>query len=429
MTTAPIIPVELIAPMFNPQTFASPKRVDEIMSVIRRDYPLAVAEVPGYDRHWIVSKWSDLREISRQDEIFRSNENSKTLVTHAGQEMIRDFTGGKPNFLQTLVQMDPPEHPAYRAVTAPLFTPQAVAQREGFVRELAKKYVDKFLASGPTLDFAKNIAFEYPLEVILTVAGVPREDHAHILQLAQWFFNYVDPDLRRPDSNPEDPEQVVKTWRMVLKFYEEYAEKITSERRSCPRDDVATILANAKIDGCPMSNGALASYFLILGTAGHDTTAATTAMSMWVLAERPELLARLKSNPDDLPKFIEEAIRWTCPVKHFIRTAARDYELRGQTIKKGDRLYLSYISANRDEEIFENPFTFDIDRQNNRQQVGFGYGGHTCLGQHFARLEMRKFWEELLPRLRSVTLAGVPTVGMSELVAGPKYVPVTFEAE
>src|SRR6516165_4099949 len=329
--TARIIPTELVAPMFKPQTFASPKLVDEIMTVIRRDYPLAIAEVPGFDPHWIVSKWSDLREVTRQDAIFHSNENSKTLVTHAGQQMIREYTGGKPNLLETLVQMDPPEHVSYRAVTAPLFTPQAVAQRENFVRDIARKYVDKFLSLGPTLDFAKEIAFEYPLEVILTVTGIPREDHAQILQLAQWFFNYADPDLRRPDSNPEDPEQVVKTWQMVLKFYEDYSEKIAADRRLCPREDVATILANAQINGCPMSKSATASYFLILGTAGHDTTAATTATAMWVLAERPDLLARLKANPADLPKFIEETIRWASPLKHFIRTATRDYDLRGQT--------------------------------------------------------------------------------------------------
>ena len=137
----------------------------------------------------------------------------------------------------------------------------------------------------------------------------------------------------------------------------------------------------------------------------------------------------MKAQPEDIPKFIEEVVRWATPVKHFIRTAARDYQLRGQTIKKGDRLYLSYVSANRDEEVFSDPFTFNIDRPANKQQIAFGYGAHMCIGQHLAKMELRVFWQELLPRLDWVTLAGTPKVAMSELVPGPKSVPIRFSAK
>ena len=425
--TAPRIPTELVAPLFSPKTFASPQQVDALLKKLRDEYPLAIAEVPGYDPHWIVTRWEDLREITRQDEIFHSNDHSKSLVTQMGQQMIEAYSGGKPNILETLFHMDPPVHAAYRAVAAPLFMPQAIAKREEFVRGLAQKYVDKMIANGPALDFAKEIAFLYPLEVVLSVVGVPESEHAHILELAQWFFNYADPDLMRPGANPMDPDEVIKTWTIVWEEFQEYSRKLTSERKTCPRDDVLTVLANAQVNGCPMSHSATSSYLLILGTAGHDTTAATTAVAMWVLAEQPELLARLKANPKDIPKFIDEAVRWTCPVKHFIRSAAQDYELSGQTIKKGDLIYLSYMSANRDESVFEDPYTFNIDRAPNRH-IGFGYGGHICLGQHLARMELRVFWETLLPRLESVSLDGVPKMAESEFVGGPKSVPIRFKA-
>ena len=203
--TTPTIPVELIGPLFNPQSFANPQLIDDILLQVRENYPLAVAEVPGFAPHWIVSKWSDLREITRQDDIFHSNENSKTLVTEAGQQMIYEYTGGKPNLLETLVHMDPPVHGKYRAVAAAQFMPAAIAAREGMVRGIAHKYIDKLIANGPEIDFAKEIAFYYPLEVIMTVTGAPPEDLSKILQMAQWFFNYVRPRSEAPRFQPRRP--------------------------------------------------------------------------------------------------------------------------------------------------------------------------------------------------------------------------------
>jgi len=167
------------------------------------------------------------------------------------------------------------------------------------------------------------------------------------------------------------------------------------------------------------------SYFVIISTAGHDTTAATTATGMWQLAEHPELLARLKADPALIPGFVEETIRWASPVQQFVRSAVEDYAVGGQTIRKGDLVYLSYVSANRDESVFERPFEFDPTRSPNRH-IGFGYGAHICLGQHLARLEMKSFWEELLPRLEHVEMAGEGRYTESEFVSGPKSVPIRF---
>lgn len=168
------------------------------------------------------------------------------------------------------------------------------------------------------------------------------------------------------------------------------------------------------------------SYLVIASSAGHDTTAATTATAMWVLAKRPELLRQLQEKPDLIKGFVEESIRWASPVQQFTRSAAADYELRGRHIKKGDLLYLSYVSGNRDEDQFEDPFTFNPERWPNRH-IGFGYGLHICLGQHLARLEMKALWEELIPRLESVEMNGEGYMAESEFVCGPKSVPIRFK--
>ncbi len=423
--STPIIPTEMVAPLFAPSTFGQRGVVDDLLAKLRRDYPLAVAEVPGFDPHWIVTKAADIREITRQDTLFLSAERSKTLISRDGEALMRHYTGGRPHIFRTLVHMDEPEHTQYRNVTASTFLPQNISKLETKVKATAKAYVDKLAAMGPECDFAADLAFHYPLEVVHDLIGIPREDHAKMLRLTQWLFTYADPDLRRPGSDLSDPQEIIRTWNIVYSEFKEYYEEIIRDRRACPRDDVASQIANGKVGGCPMEERAMISYFVIASTAGHDTTSATTATSMWKLAETPGLLERLQADPALVPGFVEESIRWATPVQQFTRSAAEDYQLRGQTIRKGDMLYISYVSGNRDEDAFESPFEFRPERTPNRH-VGFGYGGHMCLGQHLARLEMRLFWQELLPRLASVEMAGEGKMAESEFVCGPKSVPIRF---
>jgi cytochrome P450 len=421
----PIIPTELIAPIFDPATYTDPPRVDAIFARLRRDYPLAVAEVPGYDPHWIVTRNADIREITRQDEIFHNGDRSKMLVSKAGEQLIREYTGGQPNILKTLVHMDEPEHTDYRNVTQDAFLPQAVASLEPQIRETARDFCERLARLGTDCDFAADIAFRYPLKVVGDIIGVPEADQPTLLRLTQWMFNYADPDLRRPGATPTDPLEQTKTWKMVYDEFKSYYDGVITDRQKCPRSDLASVIANAKVNGCPMERHGQISYFIIASTAGHDTTAATTAAAMWVLAEHPEILPFLKADLNRIPVFLEEVIRWATPVKHFVRSAARDYELRGQRIEKGDLLYLAYASGNRDEEAFPDPNTFKADRKPNRH-IGFGFGNHICLGQHLARLELRVFWEELIPRLEAVELAGKPQLAVADLVCGPKSVPIHY---
>jgi len=427
MRAAPTIPVDLIAPAFNPATFGIGKRevIDALFTRLRRDYPLALAEVPGYDPHWIVTKYDDIREISRQDHLFHSADRSKTLASQLAEQLMRGYTGGLPTIFKTLVHMDDPEHAEHRAVTQPHFYPQAIAKLEPQIRQTARRYVDEFLGRGQGADFATELAFRYPAEVVLTLIGVPKQDHAKMLDLTHWLFTYADPDLCRPGANITDPAEIIKTWDIVYHEFKDYYASMIASRQQCPVDDLTSVIANGRVGGCPMSERNMISYLVIASTAGHDTTAATTAMGMWTLAENPAVFQAVKANPALLPTFVEETIRWTSPVQQFVRSATEDYVLRGQQIRKGDLLYLSYISANRDEDVFPDPFRFDPARMPNRH-IGFGYGPHICLGQHLARMEMRILWEELLPRLASVEMAGPGKFAESEFVCGPKSVPIRY---
>lgn len=422
---ASTIPTDLIAPAFDPATFGRRGAVHEIFRRLRAEYPLALAEVPGFDPHWVVTRHADLREITRQDRVFHSSERSKTLASQLAEQLMREYTGGAPHIFKTLVHMDEPEHTAYRQVTQAQFMPQSLDRLADGIRATARHHVDRMRDLGGACDFATEVAFLYPLQVIMDIIGVPPEDHARMLRLTQWLFTYADPDLCRPGANITDPAEIIKTWDIVYREFKDYYEGVIRDRRACPRDDVASLIANGKVNGCPMDERAMISYYVIASTAGHDTTSATTATAMWVLAEQPALLARLKSNPALIPGFVEESIRWATPVQQFVRSAAEDYELRGQQIRKGDLLYLSYVSANRDEEVFDDPYEFRPERSPNRH-IGFGYGGHVCLGQHLARREMRAFWEELIPRLESVEMADEGRMAESEFVCGPKSVPIRY---
>lgn len=419
------IPTELVAPIWNPSAYKNREAIEDIFTILRRDYPLSIAEVPGYDPHWIVTKYKDVREVSRLDDIFHSGDVSKTPVPKVAEQMMKDYSGGCPHIFRTLVHMDKPDHTEYRNVLKDIFMPQSIAGYEDSIRTTVRRYIDD-MATKTEIDFASDVASLYPLEVIGDLIGLPKQDHATMLRWTQWFLSYADPDLCRPGSKLDDPEHQIKTWQIVYDEIKAYFEAVIKDRQANPRNDVASLISNGKIYGGPMDERAMVSYFTIASTAGHDTTAATMGNTMWILARNPELLARMKREPALIPGFVEEAIRISTPPMSFIRSATQDYELSGRQIKKGDRLYVSYLSANKDEEVFDEPFTFKPDRSPNRH-IGFSYGGHICLGQHLARLEMRLLWEELIPRLESLEMASEGKWQESEFVCGPKFVPIRYK--
>ncbi|MGE0482973.1 MAG: cytochrome P450 [Gammaproteobacteria bacterium] len=422
MTT---IPTDLIAPLFDPATFARRGAIDELLRTVRREFPLARAEVPGYDPHWIVSRYADIQAVSRQNDLFHNADRSATLIPQLGEQLVQEFTGGDYNLFRSLVQLDGAEHKSYRRVLFQALSAGAVSRFEASIRATAKAQLIKLEEAGGALDWSSAIASAYPLRVVLDIIGVPEDQHDDMLRLTQWLFSWADPDLCRPGTDPREPQQQPRTWKIVFDEFDACFSDLIERRRREPRDDLASLIANAAIDGSALEHTRAISYFAILATAGHDSTAHTTATAMWEMAERPALFARVRDNPAQLDRFVDESIRWTTPVKHFVRHATADCELAGQRVARGDRLYLAYPSGNRDEAEFEEPFEFRPDRARNRH-LGFGYGGHVCLGQHLARLEMRILWEVLLPRLEAVEMDGEGRLIASEFVSGPKSVPIRY---
>ncbi|HEY2048542.1 MAG TPA: cytochrome P450 [Caulobacteraceae bacterium] len=420
----PAAPQDILATVVDPKAHADPPRINAAYAWLRRNDPLALAELPGLDPFRIVTKHADILEISRDNRLFPYGDFPST---HAPPEQVERGraarAAGRP-LLYTLVQMDEPDHMKYRALTQAWFMPQNIRKLEAHTRELAREAVARMEAMGGECDFVNEVALHFPLRVIMGILGVPREDEPRMLKLTQELFGATDPDLRRNEGGATPEARQADIQATMADFFN-YFNALTEDRRARPRDDVASTIANATIDGQPISAFDAVSYYLIIATAGHDTTSSSTAGAMWALAERPAELAKVRSNPALISGLVDESIRWTTPVRHFMRSAAQDTTVRGQAIAKGEWLMLCYPSGNRDEEVFEDPDEFRVDRSPNRH-LAFGYGAHLCLGQHLAKMEMRILWEELLPRLSSVGLAGEAKLSEASFVNGPKTLPIRY---
>lgn len=426
----PNISEETAITIVDPYAYADGDRVDQAFAKLRAEMPLGVAQPPGFEPFWVVTKHKDIMQVERQNDIFHNGDKATTLVDINTDTAVREMMGGSPHLVRSLVQMDNPDHKNYRRITADNFMPQELKALEVQVRKIAKSFVDHMeevgRANDGVCDFAKDVAFLYPLHVIMELLGVPSSDEPKMLKLTQELFGAADPELNRTGKERGDPKEALAALSGTVAEFIEYFSAVTEDRRKNPRADIASVIANGKIDGEPLGVLEAMSYYIIVATAGHDTTSSTTAGAMWALAERPEELRKVKEDPKLIPMMVEESIRWVTPVKHFMRSATQDTELSGQKISKGDWMMLCYPSGNRDEDMFDDPFEFKVNRQPNRH-IAFGHGAHICLGQHLARMEMRALWEELLPRLDHVEIAGTPTRMLANFVCGPKSVPIRFK--
>ena len=422
----PILPAEIAAALVDPKAYGEWDGLHEKFAWARVNMPLGVAENPGFDPFWAVTRHADILEISKNNARFASAVRSPTLIDRASEALVRPITPNQDGHLiRSLVQMDAPDHMKYRLLTQQWFMPKNLRTIEARIRDIAKDTVEKMLALGGECDFAKEVAAEYPLRVVMSILGVPPEDEPRMLMLTQQLFGPTDPEINRARSEITDPAQAIQMLQFVIADFEAYFSAITADRRANPRDDLASVIANGMVNGAPIPEREANSYYIIVATAGHDTTSASTAGAIMELAKNPELFTRYRQPGANYAGLIEEAIRWSTPVQHFFRTATEDCELHGQKISKGDWLMLCYTSGNRDEAVFDDPFTFNPDRAPNNQ-VAFGFGGHVCLGQHLARMEMRILMEELLPRLSSLELAGEPARVESTFVGGLKRLPIRF---
>jgi cytochrome P450 len=379
--------------------------------------------VEGYDPFWVVTKHADVTAISRDNTLYSNAVRSAVCMPKAQIDYITSVTGC-PHYIHSLVHLDGEEHKTIRDLTQAWFMPNSIQKLDGKLRELAKASVDKMQASsGSVIDFVGDVALYYPLHIIMEILGVPAEDEPMMLKLTQEIFGSEDPAVKRKSGEQASKVDAGAALMNAVAGFNAYFRALNENRLLHPRDDVATLLAQAVVDGAPLSERHRLGYYVILAAAGHDTTSSSASMGMWALSRQPGLLARLKADRSLIPQFIDEAIRFATPVRHFMRTATADTEVRGRKIAKGDWLMLCYGSANRDEEVFDKPSEFNIDRKPNRH-LAFGFGGHVCLGQHLAKMELRILFEEIISRLDSVTPEGEMELMASRIVGGPKHLPV-----
>jgi hypothetical protein len=414
------IPDAIAADLVDPAAYAD-GRIDDHYRWLRANQPLGVAEAEGFDRFWVVTRHADILAVSRQNELFHSADRATALTDRVADAAIRRVTGGRPNLIRSLIEMDAPDHPTYRALTQAWFMPANLQRREARIREIARAAVDGLAAHGGRCDFVADLVQGFPLRVITEILGVPAADEPHILRLTQEMFGAADPDMARA----VDQRGVRPGLPGVIADFATYFRSLSTDRRARPRDDLATLLADARIDGEPIGDLEATSYFTIFATAGHHTTTFAIAGAIQALADNPAEFARVKADPSLIPGLSAEALRWTTPAKTFMRSATADTTLGGREIAKGDWLMLCYGSGNRDEAVFDDPYVFRSDRNPNRH-LSFGHGAHVCLGQHLARLEIRILFEELLPRLASLEPDGEAKRLRSWFVNGLTTLPLRF---
>ena len=420
------IPAEHAANLVDPGAYAD-GRIFQTYAWLRANQPLGLASPPGFDPFWVATRYDDVRAISRDNKLFPYGTRKSTLTDRASDDMMRALTGGSPEIGRSLVSVDPPEHMKLRLLTQSWFMPKNLKSLDEQIGILADKTVAK-LRNRNRCDFVDDIALYYPLEVVMAILGVPEEDLPFMLRLTQEIFAPLDPDSMPEGVDANDPAAFGLAMKSTIEALQGYFQKITEDRRANPRNDIASVIANATIDGKPLSPSDTLGYYGIVATAGHDTTSTSTSAAMYALALQPETFARVKADPTLIPKLVEEAIRWATPVKTFMRSPVERVTLGDRVFEANDWIALCYASANRDESRFDHAEEFDIDRPL-PEHLAFGFGPHVCLGQHLARREMIALFERLIPALKSVELDGEIEMTKSFFVNGLKHLPIRYELE
>ncbi len=416
---------ELAEAIVDPKSYKDFDKIHAVFTELRQTAPVALAKPAGFEPFWFISKFEDVQAVEADNETFHAGDLPTVLVDAETNRITVEEVGSPHRFL-TLVQMDGDKHKAYRDLTASWFGPRSLRNLEPRIRNRMHQTIERMAQTGGSCDFAHDVALLYPLRVIMDVLGVDDDAEELMLRLTQEIFGSGDPEANATGRTYTTPQEQQEAVAAIAAEAYGYFTALTEERRKNPKDDLATLLSNGTINGEKLGDVETFGYYAITATAGHDTTSNSTSAGMIALCEQPDLLAKLQADPSLIPGLVEESIRWESPVKHFMRSATRDTQVGGQAIKQGDWMMSNFASASRDEDVYDNPFEFDITRKPNRH-MALGYGPHVCLGQHLARLEMRIFWEELLPRLKSVELTGpVKRVGAS-FVSGPFSVPIKFE--
>jgi cytochrome P450 len=400
----------------SPFRWADMDRWHREVAEIRRNTPVLEVDVPGYEKMWVLTRHRDVFAVSRDNDRWH---NTVRSVVGPDAQYEQMMTTGLP-MPKSLVHIDGADHRDHRAVTNDWFKPAAVGRRQPRIDQIADEFVERMRSMGGRCDFAADIAQPFTLRVIMDIYGVPESDESMMLELTQGIFGAADPEYLGDAADP-----FTKVLESVMRFIA-YFNEITEDRRACPADDIATVIVNGMPGGCPIDDEHRLWYFIIIATAGHDTTSFALSGGMEALARDPEQFHALGDDPDLLVGAADEIIRWTSPVRHFMRYAQEDSEVGGVEIPAGGRVLLSYPAANRDEEVFRDPDVFDVRRSDSDKLISFGVGAHFCLGAQFARREVRTLIGRLSRELDHVELDGEPLYAQSHFVSGVKHLPISY---
>ena len=393
--------------------YADPAAFHAAAGLLRREDPVHWVEDPNFNPFFVVTKYADVQEIEASSSTMLNEPRAILGAKDRDAKVRRDG-----HLVKTLVHMDGQEHKDHRRLVADWFRPKNLTALQTRLDALADASVQKMADSGGRCDFAADIAMQYPLNTILALLGLPESDYPRMLSLTQELFGPEDPEYARD-------EVAVASMMATIADFVAYFRALSADRQAVPTDDLATVIANGSIDGNPIGPMEQIGHYVLIATAGHDTTSSAISGGMLALVQHPDQLALLQADPTLMDSAVEEIIRWTSPVKHFMRTATEDFNVRGTTIHSGQDVLLSYWSANFDEEVFVDPYRFNIQRTPNKH-LSFGFGSHYCLGATLARMELKSLLGAIIPRLESVELDGVPEYTPSTFVSGLKRLPIRY---
>jgi cholest-4-en-3-one 26-monooxygenase len=397
--------------LVDPARFARAGYPHDTWTRLRAEAPVAYFAPPGFEPFWAITKHADIVEISKQPLKFSSAQG--IMLRPAGVVF-------PPS--EMVVMLDPPRHGPMRRVANSGFTPRAVRGRRDDIERIAVEILDD-APLGPNasgeLDFVERIAAPFPLGVIAWLLGVPRADWELLFRWTNEVIGKDDPEYRRPGESPG------ATSKRARGELHAYFDQLIAERRSSPRDDLVSELIQAEIDGAPLTGEQLIAYCELLVEAGNETTRNAVSGGLLAFSENRGEWAKLQEHRELLPDAVEEILRWVSPISHFTRTATEDCVVRGQTIHAGDQVALYFASANRDEEVFDDPFAFRVDRRPN-PHLAFGFGEHFCMGAHVARVELETIFRHLLTRLDSFEVTG-PVERLTSIINGSiKHLPLSY---
>jgi cytochrome P450 len=405
--------------IISPDGFAANGYPHAAWARLRREAPIHWNTKHVLNPFWAVTKHADIVWISKQPELFH---NAPRLAVIPGFAPNPDGDDGNDNsFARHLLNMDPPEHAAYRKLTSHRFTPRGLARMTRDIETITTELLDAMAGDGGEQagDFVQLLSAPLPLNVLAELLGVPREMWPEMFRWTNSIAGATDPEYQ---VEVKDPGATADKARNQL-F--EYFARLAVERRQTPGDDLVSVIAHAKVSDKPLPIFEMLSYYFLLVVAGNETTRNAMTGGLLALIENPAEWRKLKANPALVESAVEEIVRWTTPVIQFCRTPHRDVEVHGTKIRAGENLCLLYPSANRDEDVFDDPFAFRVDRSPNRH-IAFGIGEHFCLGANLARLELRVVFRHLAERLEEIELAGPVERLRSSFLGGIKRMPIRW---